>query len=84
MTPYNHTDRTIHGFQATHQPAIWMGESGNVQLVPGVGDVKSKFEDRGLTFDKSDESPGVALYTVTMDDGVGGTVGVEMSASKLF
>ncbi len=25
--PYNDLDQYIHGFQATHQPAIWMGES---------------------------------------------------------
>ena len=25
MTPYNQTDTEIHGFQGTHQPAIWMG-----------------------------------------------------------
>ena len=59
-----------------------MGESGNVQLVPGVGDVKSEFEDRGMKFDKKDEKAGPALYTVTMEDGVGGKVGVEMTASK--
>ena len=59
-----------------------MGESGNVQLVPGVGAVKSAFEDRGMKFKKSEEKAGPALYTVTMDDGEGGKVGVEMTASE--
>ena len=27
VTPYNQTDTRIHGFQGTHQPAIWMGVS---------------------------------------------------------
>jgi hypothetical protein len=35
--PYNDADQYIHGFQATHQPAIWMGESVQVVLSAGVG-----------------------------------------------
>ena len=34
--------------QGTHQPAIWMGESGQVVVSPGLGTVKQLFEDRGL------------------------------------
>ncbi|KAJ7733355.1 hypothetical protein B0H16DRAFT_1732399 [Mycena metata] len=34
VTPYNLTASTIHGFQGTHQPAIWMGESAPVVVVP--------------------------------------------------
>nr|OQO16520.1 hypothetical protein B0A51_18043 [Rachicladosporium sp. CCFEE 5018] len=45
--PYSFDDAYLHGFQATHQPAIWMGESGQVVLVPGVGEVKPWFWDRG-------------------------------------
>ena len=33
--PYHDADHFIHGFQGTHQPAIWMGESGQVVLSPG-------------------------------------------------
>jgi Glycosyl hydrolase family 92 N-terminal domain len=29
VTPYNQTDTMIHGFQGTHQPAIWMGMLGS-------------------------------------------------------
>lgn len=27
VTPYNISETMIHGFQGTHQPAIWMGMS---------------------------------------------------------
>lgn len=36
QVPYSDGDTHVHGFQATHQPAIWMGESGQVVLCPGV------------------------------------------------
>lgn len=60
-------DSHIHGFQATHQPAIWMGESGQVVLSPGVGPVRPSFEDRAHRFDKKNEISTPYVYEVTMD-----------------
>lgn len=82
VTPYNHTDNIIRGFQGTHQPAIWMGESGQVVVVPGVGEVKPAFEDRGLSFEKADEVITPSYYKVDMKDGEGNGVKAEMSASE--
>lgn len=65
--PYNDLDSHIHGFQATHQPAIWMGESGQVVITPGVGDVKPLFADRAHRFNKRDEVSTPYVYEVTMD-----------------
>lgn len=65
--PYNDLDSYIHGFQATHQPAIWMGESGQVVLVPGVGGVKPLFEQRAHAFDKSEERSTPYVYEVSID-----------------
>lgn len=65
--PYNDLDRYIHGFQATHQPAIWMGESGQVVLVPGLANVKPLFEDRAHGFSKSHERSEVGIYEVVMN-----------------
>lgn len=65
--PYNDLDTHIHGFQATHQPAIWMGESGQVVLSPGVGKVEALFERRGHRFDKVDEVSTPYVYEVIMD-----------------
>ncbi|EME48271.1 glycoside hydrolase family 92 protein [Dothistroma septosporum NZE10] len=65
--PYNDLDSHIHGFQATHQPAIWMGESGQVVLNPGVGEVKPLFAERAHRFEKSDERSTAYVYEVTME-----------------
>ena len=62
--PYNDLDSHIHGFQATHQPAIWMGESGQVVFVPGVGEVRPLFEERGHVFRKEDERSEAYVYEV--------------------
>lgn len=67
QVPYGYGDQRIHGFQATHQPAIWMGEAGQVVLSPGMGDVQSVFVNRGLAFRKSDERSSPYVYEVLLD-----------------
>ncbi|KAF2723371.1 glycoside hydrolase family 92 protein [Polychaeton citri CBS 116435] len=64
--PYNDMDKYIHGFQATHQPAIWMGESGQVVISPGIGNVQPLFTQRAHSFNKSDEVSTPYVYEVTM------------------
>lgn len=82
VTPYNHTDTTIYGFQGTHQPAIWMGESGQVIVVPGAGEVKSVFEERGMSFSHDNEVISASYYAVDIDAKGGGTIHAEQSACK--
>ncbi|KAH8650083.1 glycoside hydrolase family 92 protein [Xylariales sp. PMI_506] len=66
--PYHDTDEYIHGFQATHQPAIWMGELGQVVLTPGWGgEVKPLFEQRGLAFQKQNEVSTPYVYEVVLN-----------------
>lgn len=67
QVPYGYGDQLIHGFQATHQPAIWMGEAGQVVLSPGLGDVQSVFVNRGLAFRKGDERSSPYVYEVLLD-----------------
>jgi putative alpha-1,2-mannosidase len=83
VTPYNHTSNTIHGFQGTHQPAIWMGESGQVIVVPGIGEVKSRFDDRALAFNNATEVITPSYYRVDLEAGDGDTILAEQSASKV-
>ena len=78
---YNYTRSTIHGIQGTHQPAIWMGESGNYQIVPGSGAIKPSFQERGLPFSKSTESSTPEMYSVILDAENGGSIKIEMTAS---
>jgi putative alpha-1,2-mannosidase len=82
-TPYNSSDNdVIHGFIGTHQPAIWMGESGQVVVVPGFGeDVKNNFSERGLKKIEESETFGVGGYEVSLEGEDGGSVRVEMTAS---
>ncbi|KAJ7618567.1 glycoside hydrolase family 92 protein [Roridomyces roridus] len=83
VTPYNHTATTIHGFQGTHQPAIWMGESGQVVVVPGIGkEVKSQFSDRGLGFSNATEVITPSYYRVELDAGNGHVILAEQSATS--
>lgn len=84
VTPYNYTDGAIHGFQGTHQPAIWMGESGQVVVVPGAGEIRSAFEQRGMPFRHDDEVATASYYRVAMDALEGGRIAAEMSASTYF
>lgn len=68
QVPYLDTDAFIHGFQATHQPAIWMGEQGQIVLTPGwASQVKPLFEQRGLAFRKEDETSTPYIYEVLLD-----------------
>lgn len=87
VTPYNWTATTIHGFQGTRQPAIWMGESGPVVVVPGVSrgeelKVISGFEERGMKMKKETEIITPSYYSIVLEDSVGGEVLVEQSASE--
>ncbi|KAF6762454.1 glycoside hydrolase family 92 protein [Ephemerocybe angulata] len=102
-TPYNASwalngaekeNSKIHGFMGTRQPAIWMGESGSVAVVPGVGSVKAFFDERGLRVVASknageldygrEEVVSPSYYNVLVEDGTAdkGTILCEMSATS--
>ncbi|KAG6839898.1 hypothetical protein C0991_010551 [Blastosporella zonata] len=87
LTPYNWTATEVHGFQGTRQPAIWMGENGPVVVVPGFTSsdkvtLKTLFDDRGLNMRKETEKITPAYYSIVLNDGVGGGVLVEQSATS--
>lgn len=82
VTPYNYTDTKIHGFQGTHQPAIWMGESGQAVVIPGAGTVESVFEKRGMGFSHDNEVASVSYYSVEMKALEGGSILAEQTASE--
>ncbi|KAF9465359.1 glycosyl hydrolase family 92-domain-containing protein [Collybia nuda] len=89
-TPYNWTADRISGFQGTRQPAIWMGESGSVGVVPGFaanGDgknVKADFDARGMKKVDGTEILTPSYYSIELEDDVGGggTVLVEQTATS--
>ncbi|TFK83330.1 glycoside hydrolase family 92 protein [Polyporus arcularius HHB13444] len=82
VTPYNYTDTSIYGFQGTHQPAIWMGESGQAIIAPGAGQIQSVFEKRGMSFKHEGEIATASYYSVLLDGIEGGQIHAEQSATS--
>lgn len=65
VCPYNYKDMTIEGFLGTHQPAIWMGDYGQVSLMPQSGELKIA---RKLPYRHQDEISTPYYYSVKMGD----------------
>ncbi|CAN5326438.1 hypothetical protein BH18ACI2_BH18ACI2_08050 [soil metagenome] len=65
VCPYNYKDTTIQGFLGTHQPAIWMGDYGQVSLMPYTGELQTA---KKLPFRHQDEISAPNYYAVKMDD----------------
>ncbi|MFL6257574.1 MAG: GH92 family glycosyl hydrolase, partial [Pyrinomonadaceae bacterium] len=75
---YNYKDTTIRGFIGTHQPAIWMGDYGQVSLMPYSGELK--MPEPALPFRHEDETAAPNYYSVKMGD-VGRRIGAELTAT---
>ncbi|GAA2817617.1 hypothetical protein GCM10010441_47690 [Kitasatospora paracochleata] len=80
--PYRLGDPKITGFIGTHQPAIWMGDSGYVVGMPGVGAVRTAEADRGLPYSHSDETAAPDKYTVNMHPAPGQTLRAELTGTS--
>eukprot|EP00604_Paraphysomonas_vestita_P002972 CAMPEP_0174821058 /NCGR_PEP_ID=MMETSP1107-20130205/5318_1 /TAXON_ID=36770 /ORGANISM="Paraphysomonas vestita, Strain GFlagA" /LENGTH=553 /DNA_ID=CAMNT_0016037667 /DNA_START=38 /DNA_END=1696 /DNA_ORIENTATION=- len=78
--PYVYQDDTFHGFLGTHQPAQWMGESGEIAISPGTGDVKTAFHQRGLKFSHDDEVSTPNYYKVILNSLNNGNIIAEATA----
>ncbi|KAJ2988311.1 hypothetical protein NUW58_g4048 [Xylaria curta] len=80
QVPYYDNDSFVRGFQATHQPAIWMGELGQTVIMPGWSDeIKPAFEQRGLAFRKRDEFSTPYVYETLLDADTEGEHGWELT-----
>ena len=65
---YDSGDTHLLGFIGSHQPAIWMGDYGQVSLMPGIGEVRVGTEARKLPFSHADERCTPYSYEVVMGD----------------
>ncbi|WVQ77907.1 hypothetical protein IAR50_007613 [Cryptococcus sp. DSM 104548] len=82
MCPYNQTDTKLHGFIATHQPAIWMGESAPLEISPSFAKApRVHFDDRALSFERSEEYASPNYYRNLLND-EGGVLEGELTASS--
>lgn len=78
---YEYADTAITGFLASHQPAIWMGDYGYVNVMPEIDSVKTRKDDRKLTFSHEDEVSTPYYYKVKMDAGNGRSITTELTAT---
>lgn len=54
---YNASDSLLIGFIGSRQPAIWMGDWGQVSLMPQNGPVNMDYETRGCLIDAEEYTP---------------------------
>lgn len=78
---YHHND-AISGFLGTHKPAIWMGDYGQVALMPGIGEVRVSPKERGLRFAHKEECSTPYYYSVRMKARGGKDLLAEMTATE--
>ena len=82
VTSYEYDDTAISGFIGTHQPAIWMGDYGYITLMPQVGELRTRPEDRQLTFSHGDEIARPDYYAVSLRTAEGTRIRAEMTATE--
>ena len=79
---YKYEDTAISGFMGTHQPAIWMGDYGNITIMPEIGDLKIAPDARQLPFHHEDEIARPDYYSVWLDTGNSQRIHAEMTATE--
>ncbi|WP_316834212.1 GH92 family glycosyl hydrolase [Pedobacter nutrimenti] len=80
-TSYHYNDKSIMGFTATHQPAIWMGDYGMVTICPQSGQLYTN-RKRAMTFSHEDEKTTPYGYSVRMNAIAGGIIKANLAATS--
>ena len=65
---YTYNADKIKGFKQTHQPSPWMNDYGAFAIMPGVGKLKFKEEDRASWFSHKAEIAKPYFYSVYLAD----------------
>ncbi len=81
-TSYNYSDNTLLGFVGTRQPAIWMGDYGQVSLAPRIGEVDVDYKTRGYRFNHTDEVAKPWLYKVSTEGTAESRITTEMTGTE--
>lgn len=63
-TMYHYNDKSLIGFMATHQPAVWMGDYGFFTLMPQVDQLKINAKERAVALEKDQEIATPYYYQV--------------------
>jgi putative alpha-1,2-mannosidase len=65
---YTYDADKIKGFKQTHQPSPWMNDYGAFAIMPGVGKLKFKEDDRASWFSHKAEVTTPYFYSVYLAD----------------
>ena len=65
---YAYRDHKINGFKQTHQPSPWMNDYGQFSIMPTVGDLKYKQNERASWFSHKAEIVSPYYYRVYLAD----------------
>lgn len=65
---YNYSKYRIYGFELTHQPSPWMGDYGQVSLMPLTGDIEMDESRRASYFSHKAETALPHYYKVYLAD----------------
>lgn len=80
--PYIYEDSTIMSFLGSHKPTVWMGEYGEVAVMPEIGDLKLSPQQRQLPFSHKDEIVSPYYYSVKMKAGKEKYIQTEIAATE--
>ena len=61
---YTYKSEKMVGIKQTHQPSPWINDYGAFSLMPGIGELKVKEEDRKLSFNHTNEVVQPHYYSV--------------------
>ncbi len=65
---YHYQDKYIGGFIGTHQPAVWMGDYGQMSIMPGLGEISTDFVERKLAYNHDNEIATPFYYSVQLEE----------------
>ena len=82
---YDDSCKRFLGFIGTRQPAPWMGEYGQISLMPQVGEADCDYQTRGVEFDKEKSVFTPYSCSVVLKNGIVGEVtGTSRTAMMRF
>jgi predicted alpha-1,2-mannosidase len=79
--PYRHDQRKIIGFMGSHQPTVWMGDYGFLTLMPEVGELQVRPEERACDIVPGSEVARPYYYSVQIGSNEN-RMRVEMTAAE--
>ena len=80
--PYYYDEKSIVGFIATHQQTVWMGDYGQLSIMPQIGKLEPDFEKRKYSFSHVNEISKAYYYAVELETSQNKVIKTEIGADK--